>query len=107
MAGFDGRGYDPKWSRTRPELLYAATDQKIMVVPYTVEGDSFRPGKPTRWSDAGFVRRPLLLGNFDPHPDGQRLALDGSQTPEEPADTVVFITNFFDELCRLTAADRQ
>ena len=47
----------PRWSGSRPELLYGTADGKIMVVSYTVDGDSFRPGKPTRWSDVRFVRR--------------------------------------------------
>ena len=98
-------GQDPKWSATRPELFYGTIDGKIMVVPYTVEGDSFDAGKPTRWSDDAFVSRPIPLGDFDLHPDGQRIALlSASETPTaEAPDTVVFITNFFDELRRLTA----
>ena len=98
-----GGGDAPKWSRTRPELLWGTAEGKIMVVPYTVEAGSFQPGKPTLWSDAAFVPRPWR--SFDLHPDGQRVALQSaSETPvEEAPDTVVFITNFFDELRRLTA----
>ena len=80
-----------------------------MVVPYTVEADSFNPGQPTRWSDAAFELRPNVAGSFDLHADGQRIALQlASETPaEETPDTVVFITNFFDGLRRLTAAEEQ
>jgi len=98
-----GGGVEPKWSRTRPELFYGSPDGTIMVARYTVEADSFHPGQPTRWSDAAFVLRPNP-GGFDLHPDGQRFALlsaSDTQTAEAP-DTVVFITNFFDELRRLT-----
>ena len=44
--------------------------------------------------------RPYFLGHFDLHPDGQRVALQSaSETPAtEAPDTVVFITNFFEEL---------
>ena len=102
-----GGGEDPRWSRTRPELLYGAPGGKIMVVPYTLGPDSFQPEKPTRWSDAAFMPRPVPFGHFDLHPDGQRVALQSaSETPAaEAPDTVVFITNFFDELRRLTAAE--
>ena len=75
-----------------------------MVVPYTVDGDSFHPAKPTRWSVDAFVLREFA-GSFDLHPDGERIALlSASETPGAAApDTVVFITNFFDGLRRLTA----
>ncbi len=102
-----GGGYEPTWSQTRPELLYVTLDGKIMVAPYTVERDSLHPGKPTRWSEADFVLQGVLLGRFDLHPDGQRVALKSlSGSPEAP-DTLVFITNFFDELRRLTEAGGQ
>ena len=96
-----------RWSRTRPERFYGTPGGEIIVVPYTVEVDSFQPGKPTRWSDAAFVTRPAASGHFDLHPDGQRVALQSaSETPvAEVPDTVVFITNFFDELRRLTEAE--
>ncbi len=48
-----GRG--PAWSRTRAELFYQAIDRRIMVAPYTVDGDSFRPEKPRLWSEGRFA----------------------------------------------------
>ena len=36
----------PTWSRNRRELLYATATQQIMVVPYTVTGESFEAEKP-------------------------------------------------------------
>ena len=104
-----GGGADPKWSRTRPELLYAAKDERVMVVRYTVEGDSFHPGKQSGWPGAAFVPRPFPRGAFDLHPDGERVALHSvsESSAAETSDTVVFITNFFDELRRLTAAETQ
>src|SRR5262249_37296610 len=38
------------WSRPRRELFYMAPDNRIMVVSYTVEGDSFKADKPRLWS---------------------------------------------------------
>ena len=100
-----GGGGNPNWSRTG--RFYGTLGGKIMVVPYMLEADSFLPGKPTRWSDTTFVPRPLGWGwgNFDLHPDRERVALQSASETQgaEAPDSVVFITNFFDELRRLTA----
>ena len=100
-----GGGGDPKWSRSRPEILYAGADDRIMVVPYTVPGNSFRPGKQARWSDSLMMPRAFPRGAFDLHPDGDRVAvqLESETSGADASDSVVFITNFFDELRRLTA----
>jgi serine/threonine-protein kinase len=94
-------GIDMAWSRTRRELFYRTLDNRIMVAPYTVEGDSFKADKPRLWSEQPiFPRRERA---FDLHPDGDRLAVaaaTGSQT-EEKLDKVTFIFNFFDELRRI------
>ena len=101
-----GGGIDATWSRTRHELLYGngpvGANGQIMVVPYTVEGDSFRAEKPRLWSEARNAQRPRQR-SFDLHPDGDRFAL--AAVPETPTnakqDKVVFIFNFFDELRRI------
>jgi len=94
-------GTYPTWSRTRSELFYGTPD-RIMVPPYTVEGDSFRADTPRLWSDARFALRPRQR-SFDLHPDGNRFAV--APVPETQAgvkqDKVVLIFNFFDELRRL------
>jgi len=97
----DGGTY-PTWSRTRNELLYATLDQRIMVAPYTVEGDSFRADKPRLRSEARFMARPRQRG-FDLHPDGERVALAAVPDTQTAAkqDKLVFIFNFFDELRRI------
>jgi Tol biopolymer transport system component len=41
----------PLWSRNTWELFYHTEDQRIMVVNYTVEGDSFVPDKPRLWAE--------------------------------------------------------
>jgi serine/threonine-protein kinase len=93
-------GISPTWSRTRQELFYAqASDQRIMVVPYTIVGDAFRPDRPRPWTD---VRVRMAARMFDLPPDGKRVA---ATLPEEPVaegkkDKVVFIFNFFEELRR-------
>ena len=78
-----------------------------MVVPYTVTGDSFRPGKQARWSDSLMMPRAFPRGAFDLHPDGDRVAvqLESETSGADASDTVVFITNFFDQLRRLMEAE--
>ena len=46
-----GGGLYPIWSNNGRELFYETPDYRIMVVDYTVSGDSFVPGKPRLWSD--------------------------------------------------------
>jgi Tol biopolymer transport system component len=93
---------NPMWSETRHELFYFALDQRIMVAPYTVEGDSFRADKPRSWSEAPLQVRPGPR-SFDLHPDGQRFAVVSVPPgqPEATEDRVVFILNFFDYLRRI------
>ena len=101
-----GGGANPTWSRTRHELFYGTPDQRIMVVPYTVEGDSFRAEKPRLWSEGRYsarTSRPSALRSFDLHPDGDRFALAAAPDTQTAAkqDKLVFIFNFFDELRRI------
>jgi Tol biopolymer transport system component len=100
--GGGGAPLHPTWSRTRHELFYTTTDDHIMVVPYTVEGDVFRADKPRRWSEAPFMRRPRQV-SIDLHPDGDRFAVAAvpqAQTKVKQ-DKVVLVFNFFDELRRI------
>jgi serine/threonine-protein kinase len=88
----------PVWSPKTAELYFQTLDSLIMVAPYTVDGGSFRPGKPRIWSNV----RLWMAGNvpnFDLHPDGQRFAV--SLVPGDAATAhVTFLFNFFDELRR-------
>jgi Tol biopolymer transport system component len=103
-----GGGLTPTWSRNKRELYYGvaavgAGFGQIFVVPYTVEGNSFRPGKAQLWSPGRYqTRGPSRM--FDLHPDGLRVAI-------APADDVAgtvkrnhltFLLNFFDELTRVS-----
>ena len=100
-------GTNPTWSRTRHELLYRAPGGTIMVVSYTVEGDSFQAEKPRVWSEQTILA--LSRGrSFDLHPDGERLAVAvPSGQPEEKLDHVTFIFNFFDELRRIAPPSKK
>jgi eukaryotic-like serine/threonine-protein kinase len=97
-----GGGHNPKWSRNGKELFYSTVESKIMVVPYTASGDSFRADKPQLWSPGQFTDRGLGVYNFDLHPDGKRFAvLKAPGTGQIAAvNKVSFIFNFFDELRR-------
>jgi len=100
----NGGGVDPAWSRTRPELVYASSDQRIMIVPYQVKGDVFLPEKPHPWSDIRYVPRYRLgpTRSFDLHPDGNRVTLAvAGDAPAAKQTMLVFVLNFFDELRRV------
>ena len=89
------------WSNNGRELFYETADNRIMVVDYTVNGDSFVPGKPRTWSDtqsfySGFA-------NMDLAPDGKRFAvfaLSEAAPSENGSVHVIMLLNFFDELRR-------
>jgi hypothetical protein len=46
-------GWVPTWSRRRNELVYLSLlpDSHLMVVSYTIEGETFRAGPPRKWSE--------------------------------------------------------
>ena len=98
-----GGGTNAIWSRARRELFFETPDQRLMVVSYSVDGDSFRADKPRLWSDARFEVRTRLYRNVDLHPDGERFALatvpDAQSAPRQ--DKVVLVFNFFEELRRI------
>src|ERR1041385_3169857 len=90
-------GSEAAWSRTRSDLLYRGLDERIMVLPYTVEGYSFKADKPRLWSEQPIQFRSRQR-SFDLHPDGERVAVavPTHQADEEKLDKVTFIFNFFD-----------
>jgi serine/threonine-protein kinase len=100
-------GLWPTWSQKRQELLYLASDNRIMVASYTVDGDSFKADKPHLWSERAIL--PLRAGRFfDLHPDGNRIAAAvASGQAEEKLDKVTFIFNLFDELRHIAPATKK
>jgi eukaryotic-like serine/threonine-protein kinase len=90
-----------KWSGNGKELFYQSDDRKIMIVSYTVSGNSFHADKPRLWSTEQFTSRGSGL-NFDLHPDGKRFAVlkVGGGTQGDAINTINVIFNFFDELRR-------
>ena len=92
----------PEWSPNGRELFYHGTGstQQMMVVGYSVEGDTFIPERPATWSDGRFIQRGTDR-IFSLHPDGDRFAVFEAQEVASDSDHVTFIFNFFDELERL------
>ena len=98
----------PLWSRTAKELFYLTNDGHIMVVPYTVNGRSFEPGKPRPWTASPI----LLTGRFpsyDLAPDGKRFAVfpaaEASTGGEKVNLHMTFLLNFFDYLKQRVPVD--
>ena len=98
----EGGGSYPFWSNNGRELFYETADNRIMVVDYKVNGDSFVPGKPRTWSD----KKQLFysgFANMDLAPDGKHFAvfvLSEMVPSEEGSVHVTMLLNFFDELRR-------
>jgi serine/threonine-protein kinase len=95
----------PQWSPAKKELLFRGVDNRIMVVGYEADRESFRAEKPHLWSPRSLpsvIMRPLQRAPFAVHPDGERIALF---VPPEPApgqrDKVVLVFNFLNELRQL------
>ncbi len=63
-------GMQPTWSANGKEIFYVE-DSTLMAVPISTEG-AFRPGKPQRLFESGFLRGPPRRTNYDVFPDGQR-----------------------------------
>jgi hypothetical protein len=59
-----GGGVEVAWSRASHELLYRTADNRIIVVSYRVEGESFKADKPRLWSEQAILQRPRQ-GSFD------------------------------------------
>ena len=94
----------PVWSRNRSELFYVNSDNRIMVVRYTANDQSFVPEKPRLWSPA-LLFRPTnnALWNLDLAPDGRRfvvLAPPEFRSEEPTTVHATILLNFFDELRR-------
>jgi eukaryotic-like serine/threonine-protein kinase len=92
-------GFVPTWSQRRNELFYLSPDSHLMVVSYTVVGDTFRANPPQKWS-----RQPINERGgprpFDLHPDGDRVVVSGDLADRMNVDQVVLVSNFVEEVRR-------
>jgi Tol biopolymer transport system component len=96
-----GVGKFPAWSRATRELFYVGNDDRIMVVPYMIEGASFIAGAPRVWAPTQ-IRRDGVRQNFDVSPDGTRIVMLSrpAETEQEGPLHATFLLNFFDEVRR-------
>jgi len=92
-------GWLPTWSRRRNELFYLSPDSHLMVVSYTIEGDTFRANPPQKWSEQPINGRPTSRW-FDLHPDGDRFLVSGDLETRTNVDRVVLVSDFFDDVRR-------
>jgi hypothetical protein len=96
------------WSRNGRELFYTSGDHRIMVVSYSIKGDSFLPNKPALWSRFEVLAPAATLhmarSTIDLAPDGKRFAVlvPANTQPPKPQTHVNVLFNFFDELERQT-----
>ena len=89
------------WSPNGRELFYETADNRIMVLDYSVDGNTFVPGRPRLWSDKQLFY--TGTSNLDLAPDGKRFLV--FTLPETPAGQkgsvhVTMLLNFFDEVKR-------
>ncbi len=102
-----GGGLYGIWSKNGRELFYEPTDNRITVMDYTMNGESFVPGKPHLWSD----KQIFYPGNsnLDLAPDGKRFAvfpMPEAAGPEKGSVHITLLLNFFDELRRRVPANK-
>jgi hypothetical protein len=96
----------PRWPRNGHELLYGTDDERIMAVACTIQGSSFKAGKPRMWA-CGRVGNTGVFPDFDVTPNGNRVAalLPAIGSQELEPNQVTFLLDFFDEVrCRVPRA---
>ena len=100
-------GVNPRWSPRKQELFYTAPiagqiagQIAVMVVPYEVEGRTFRPSPPRRWYPE-LITSTRTARSFDVHPDGDRIAIAKPEMRADAGRLPVFVFNFFEELRRV------
>ena len=104
-------GRHPQWSRTDNRLFFVAridAPAQITVVDYTVQNGTFVPTTPRPWSSRLVMPRGVAR-TYALHPDGARVVakVAGQKTEGVAASNrLVFVTNFSDELRRLTPPAR-
>ena len=104
-------GERPSWSRSSAELVFTVPvpfrdyRRVLMVAPYRVEKDTFRPDKPRQWEAKGVPLR-ILEGrrSYALHPDGALVAIPPLTEDEGAGQThVTLFQNFFDDLRRIAS----
>jgi eukaryotic-like serine/threonine-protein kinase len=98
-------GRESRWSKTGHELFYVTlTGQSLLAVPYSVDKNSFQPGKPELlFADRFEMRVPFT--SYDVMPDSQHFVMfqfAGGRVASSSAPTVVL--NWLEEVRRQVAA---
>src|SRR5206468_9390277 len=68
----DERIMSPQWCRECEAIFYVGGDRRVRVLTYTVNGNTFVPGKSRIWSEQQVAEIGHLPG-FDVAPDGRRV----------------------------------
>jgi serine/threonine-protein kinase len=109
----DGGGTQPMWRADGRELFYR-TDEGLMSVTVSAEGESFRAGKPEILFEGPFLgglRGVLLPGfnfpDYDVAADGKRFVMFAGDTEGARVTEAKVVLGWFGELQRLTAAAGQ
>ncbi len=98
-------GTSPIFSRNGKDLFFFdPSNERIMVVSYSVKGDTFVAEKPRVWSEKGvaLALSGAVGAQYDVAPDGKRIAIatDAGSSTQQAAGHVIFLENFVDELQR-------
>jgi serine/threonine-protein kinase len=97
-------GTEPIWSKTGHELFYVATGSSLVAVPYSVDKNSFQPGKPEVVYSGRFEMRAPFT-SYDVTPDNQHFVVfqfAGGRAAPTSVPTVVL--NWLDEVRRQVTA---
>jgi serine/threonine-protein kinase len=98
-------GTSPVFSRNGKHLFFFdVPEDRIMVVSYSVKGNSFLADKPRVWSgqSLALALSGAVGAQYDVFPDGKRIAAAtyAGGSNQQDAGHVIFLENFIDELQR-------
>ena len=99
-------GVDVRWSKSGHELFYInGGGGALTAVPYSVDKNSFQPGKPEKLFEGNHFEGRAPLASYDVTPDGQHFVmfqLVGGRTAAASGPTVAL--NWIDQVRQLVAA---
>jgi Tol biopolymer transport system component len=105
-------GIEPRWSKSSHELFYLSgpdllslNKPQLVAVPYSVEQNTFLPGKPVVLFEGNFLTR-IPYNSYDVAPDGQHFVMfqNAGNKTESVAVQPTVLLNWFDEMRRLVAS---
>ncbi len=103
-------GVFPRWSRAGHELFFIGEGTgtpALFDVPYTVEGNSFEPGKPEALFQGGFVGRDPY-SSYDITPDGKHFAaFVGSSGNSSSSAATTVVINWFTRVAQFVQAGQK